>query len=285
MRNKRIRIQPVTQPIGLGTAAQTFAISYTYPNKFKARAVVRELTARFIAGRGANLEVLDPANLPDRPSKLDWPRVLAWGLAAGLLLGLATASVLTRPAAHTLKIVGFGIGGFVAVAALSLPIPSQYVSTAVLRAGPGALPLEQLIDPDLLATVVAAQTNQTGGRVVRSAEELRRRLTIRALDPPDAGVRVYAISFQSTNRFGAQWVVREVVGQAMRKQMLAANGGKSWVPGTLVPPPALSLQVLGPAAEPSVPSGPHRFAFASGGLVAGLILGVWFVRPRTTVVL
>jgi hypothetical protein len=295
MRTKGIRIQPVTPIAESDAPAQAFAIFYTYPNKFKAQAVVRELVARFVeqnvtqqqqgnAERGgvANLEVLDPASLPDKPTRLNWPQILMWGLIAGLLLGLAAASVLTQPAVLTLKIVSSGIAGFVAVAALSFLIPSQYVSRAVLRAGRAALPIEQLLGSDVLARVVAAQTNQTGGRMVQSAEELSQRLTIRVLNPPDPNARVFAISFQSTNRFGAQWVVRQVVGEAIQKQALAANGGKPWVPGTLVPPPALALQVLDPASDTGKPSGPHRFAFASAGLVAGLILGAWFWRPRST---
>jgi len=299
MRNQAIRIRPVS-PIGSDSPAQAFAISYTYPNKFKAQAVVRELVVRFTeqnviqhadntsAGAVANLEVLDPANLPDKPNSPNWPQILIWGLIAGLLVGLATASVLTQPAVRTLKIVTSGIAGFVVVAAVSLLIPSQYVSTAVLRAGPGALPIEQLLDSDVLARVVAAQTDRVGsgglseGRAVQSAEELRQRLVIRALNPPDPGARVFAISFQSTNPAWAQWVVRELIGQAMQKQVLAINGGKPWVPGTLVPPPALALQVLDPASDPTRPSGPHRFAFASAGLVAGLILGAWFLRPRSS---
>jgi hypothetical protein len=298
MRQHAILIQAVTPVGGSGSPAQAFTISYTYPNKFKAQAVVRELVIRFIeqnvtqqrqgtadntlAGGVADLEVLDPANLPDKPSRLSWPQVLMWGLIAGLLLGVATASVLTQPLARTLKIAGAGIAGFMAVAASSpLLIPNEYVSTAMLRTGRGALPIEQLLDSDLLARVVAAQTNRTGGRVVQSVEALRQRLVIRVVNQPDPDARVFTISLQSTNPSGAQWVVREVVRQAIQKQRLAAKGGKPWAPGTLVPPPALALQVLDPASDPARPSSPNRLAMSSAGLVAGLILGAWFLRPRS----
>jgi LPS O-antigen subunit length determinant protein (WzzB/FepE family) len=297
MRQHAIRIQPVTPVGGSGSPARAFAISYTYPNKFKAQAVVRELVTRFIeqnvtqqrqgnadstlAGGVADLEVLDPANLPDKPSSPNWPKVLMWGLIAGLLLGVVTASVLTQPAARTLKTAGAGIAGFVAVAALSWLIPNQYVSTTVLRTGRGALPIEQLLDSDLLARVVAAQTNGTGGREVQSVEALRQHLAIRVVSPPDPDARVFTISFQSTNPSVAQWVVREVVGQASQKQRLAAGGGKPWMPGTLVPPPAPALQVLDPASNPAKSSYPNRLAMSAAGLVAGLILGAWFLRPRS----
>ena len=296
MRNKGIRIYPVTN--GKPDAAQAFAISYTYPNKYKAQAVVHELVAKFVeqnlrqqlqqtaeAGGAQNLEVLDPASLPDKPNSPNWPRMLMVGLAGGLLAGLVTSFVLAKPARQILKIAGFGAAGFAVAAALSFLIPNQYVSTAVMRAGPGALPIEQLFDSELLAKVVAGPNNRTGQWKVESVEELRRRLTIRTVEMAVPGSwRAFTISFQSTDRLLSQAVVREVVTKAIEKQQLAANGGKPWVPGTLVPPAAAGLQVLDPASDPARPSSPNRLAVSSVGLVAGLVLGAWLMRNKRTAV-
>jgi LPS O-antigen subunit length determinant protein (WzzB/FepE family) len=286
MRNKGIRIYPVPPA--------AFAISYKYPNKYKAQAVVRELVSRFVeeniteqrhAGPpeavAVGLEVLDPASLPQKPSSPNWPQILVFGLVSGLLVGLVTSFVLAKPARHMLKIVAFGAAGFVVVAALSFLVPNQYVSTAVLRAGPGTPPIEQLFDSELLGKVAAAPINQTGKRVAPSVEELRRRLTIRPVDLSAPGpLTAFSISFQSTDRFLAQAVVREVVAEAIVKQRLAANGGKPWVPGTLVPPAATGLQVLDPASDPAGPSSPNRLVMSSLGLLAGLIVGAWRMRTR-----
>jgi LPS O-antigen subunit length determinant protein (WzzB/FepE family) len=211
--------------------------------------------------------------------------MLMWGLAAGLLVGLVAALVLARPA-RTLPIAGFGVAGCMVVAALSFLIPNQYISSAVLRAGPGALPIEQLFDADLMTRVVAAEANQGGARAVQSVEELRRRLTIRNVEVSTPGAErkltAFVVSFQSADRFGAQRVVREAVSQALQKQSLAGNGGKPWTPGTLVPPPAQTLQVLDPASYPGGPAWPNRLTIALIGLLAGMIVGAWFMRTKRT---
>lgn len=287
MRNKWIRIRPVAPAGNLGAPAMAFEISYAYPNKFKAQAVVRELVTKFIeqnlltpVGVVENLEVLDPASLPDRPESPNWPQMLMWGLIGGLLVGLATASVVARPSASTLKIVSSGIAGFLVVAALSLLIPSQYVSSAVLRAGPGAVSIDQLLDSELLGKVVAAQAKRNGRPLVQSVGELRERLTIRSVNAAVAG-KVFVISFHSEDRFGAQWVVRQVVTEAFQKQGLAANGVE---PSMVMPTSAPALQVLDPPSVPASAASPKRFAMASAGLLAGLLLGYWMFRSKRAAV-
>jgi hypothetical protein len=100
MRNK-IHIRPARPAANGSVPANLFTISYEYPNKFKAQAVVRELVAKFAEvnitqqpEKAQNLEVLDPASLPDRPSGPNRPAMLLLGLGAGLLLGLIAALLL-----------------------------------------------------------------------------------------------------------------------------------------------------------------------------------------------
>jgi uncharacterized protein involved in exopolysaccharide biosynthesis len=110
MRNKALRIQ-VAQVQNGGVLA--FVISCEYPDKLKAQAVVRELVTRFyrqwVATQMAHgpsgpeqLEVLDPASLPERPFVPNRPMIVAIGLLGGAVLGLL-AVLVWRGAARLSK--------------------------------------------------------------------------------------------------------------------------------------------------------------------------------------
>ena len=73
---------------------RAITISFRYPDRFQAQHVVRDLVAR-IAATSA-VEVLDPPSLPTGPSSPNRPLIGAFGVMAGLLLGLA-ASRFGRP--------------------------------------------------------------------------------------------------------------------------------------------------------------------------------------------
>jgi hypothetical protein len=84
--------------------ATTFETSCMYPDKFKARAVVREVVAKFVeqineteryqAPSGTvTLQLLDRANLPKRPIYPNRLLMIAVGLAGGVVLGLLAAMV------------------------------------------------------------------------------------------------------------------------------------------------------------------------------------------------
>ena len=104
-----LRIEPPA-PARLTT---TFSIAFTYTDRFKAQAVVRELESRFVDSQTnylkdtpgfkldltdeAQLQVLDPASLPEAPV---WPPrrgIITGGLLAGLLLGLVAAVIRRGP--------------------------------------------------------------------------------------------------------------------------------------------------------------------------------------------
>jgi capsular polysaccharide biosynthesis protein len=107
-----ISIQMLNPP-GAPRGSPAFQISFTYPGRKKAQAVVRalitEFTERNVRERarakesgdakaleieehkvGLNFEVLDPASLPEKPIAPNRLLIAAAGLALGLLLGILT---------------------------------------------------------------------------------------------------------------------------------------------------------------------------------------------------
>jgi uncharacterized protein involved in exopolysaccharide biosynthesis len=110
MRNKALRIQ-FMQTQGEGVPA--FLVSFEYPDKLKARLVVRELVTAFIEQNAVAhrtrqpsavdiLEVLDPPNLPERPLYPNRPMIVTVGLFGGAVLGLL-AVLVWRSTLHSQK--------------------------------------------------------------------------------------------------------------------------------------------------------------------------------------
>jgi uncharacterized protein involved in exopolysaccharide biosynthesis len=106
-----------------GRFATAFEISFEYPDRQRAQAVVRALVTRFteanvtvsrqLAGRDAitNLEVLDPASLPEKPIAPNRGMVIAIGVGAGFLLGLLIAFLRGKPLRWTIWMAASGIVG------------------------------------------------------------------------------------------------------------------------------------------------------------------------------
>ena len=97
---KALRIQVAPAQNG---DVPAFVISFEYPDKFKAQAVVRELMASFFRQdnlrRGNQgpfaaeiLEVLDPASLPQRQFFPNRPMMVAAGLLGGAALAFSTGT-------------------------------------------------------------------------------------------------------------------------------------------------------------------------------------------------
>jgi hypothetical protein len=112
MRSRDIRIQMLRPRPG---SAMTFSISFSYPDRYKAAQVVRQLVSEFVNQHvramvsrakslkeddpfrvaqehkiGENLEVLDPANIPQVLRGPDRLTISAAGLAFGVLAGTLT---------------------------------------------------------------------------------------------------------------------------------------------------------------------------------------------------
>jgi hypothetical protein len=92
-----------------------FRVAYRYTDAEQARRAERELINKLMAQNVAfrradlteanhrlayNLEVLDPASLPQRPSSPNRLLITAIGLAGGLLLGIVAAAVARTRSAH-----------------------------------------------------------------------------------------------------------------------------------------------------------------------------------------
>jgi hypothetical protein len=113
MRSRDINIGMLNPP-GAPSGSPAFSISFTYPDRNKAQAVVRALVTEFTEQNvraeqarakesgdekareivyhkvGLILEVLDPASLPEKPTAPNRLSIAAAGLALGLLLGIFT---------------------------------------------------------------------------------------------------------------------------------------------------------------------------------------------------
>lgn len=78
-------------PLGRDSTIQ-FQISFSYRDRFKAQAVVRELVSQFVAqGNAMVVDVLAPASDPLTPVSPDQARVTGIGFGAGAVLGLLLA--------------------------------------------------------------------------------------------------------------------------------------------------------------------------------------------------
>ena len=159
MRAHDLQITPAPlDPAGGLGPVRSFQISFEYPDRLKAQAVVRDMVSKFIEGNflaerrlghtpasgGLTMEVLDGASLPDNPVAPNRPVIAAIGLVAGALLGTVLAwrrrlaahpqPARPEPRPHHWKyaLTAAAIGA-VAAGLGSLAIPSRYVSTATLR--------------------------------------------------------------------------------------------------------------------------------------------------------
>jgi LPS O-antigen subunit length determinant protein (WzzB/FepE family) len=101
---KALRIQLLQTQAG---AVPAFSISCEYPDKLKAQAVVREVVERFFRlnqrpSAEEQLEVLDPASLPERPLYPNRPVAVGVGLFGGAALGWL-AALAWRSTLHSQK--------------------------------------------------------------------------------------------------------------------------------------------------------------------------------------
>ncbi len=145
---RNVRIERIDQPPAQGGMAQAFRVSFSYPDKVKAKDVADALTERLRNLYAANgdtarrhgevdipaVQIISPANLPQAPLAPDRLAFLAWGLGLGLLSGVLTAFLRWR-AKWTMKMIGFGLVGLVAGAVLFFNgwIPGWYTSNATVR--------------------------------------------------------------------------------------------------------------------------------------------------------
>ncbi|HEV2448063.1 MAG TPA: GNVR domain-containing protein [Candidatus Sulfopaludibacter sp.] len=265
MRNKYIMIRRLDAPGEAGTA---FRVSFDYPDPAKAQYVTRTLLSRFTgqATFNGNLEVLDPASLPDRPVSPRRSRIVIMGLVLGLAAGTLIFGIGRWP-----KVALTGLASGVAVLiGTYFFLPDQYMSTAVLRLADeptGRAIVSAITDRVFLRSVIEEVKLYPGEPADEAVARMRRDLRVQNLQGPRRGrMRAVTISFQYPDKYKVQGVVRAMVTRSMQA---AVNPAK---------PP---VQVLDPASLPRQPFEPNRAVLVGLGLLAGVLLGVaWNIRGR-----
>jgi len=320
------------------------SISFAYPDEVKAQAAVRALAARFtesnaVSNRtretvyrtfwqdeaafrhakpappppvGETIAVLDPASLPKSvgPNRIAF---LAWGLGAGMLLGLLAALALRWPRG-VLQLGGFAAAGCVLAGAASLLIPNRYTCTAVMEIAPAVLTEDPLATPP--AATPAAEFLRQFEPQVLSVESLSRiiqypRIDLypreRARKPMEEVVRnmlardlrvavlnggsgaAFSISFSYSDRVKARDVVQRLLTaftqeRIVRERVKALQMRDDKHIEILQRKAGENLEVIDPPSLPISPESPNRLLIAAAGLGIGLLLGAIALglrRPRT----
>jgi uncharacterized protein involved in exopolysaccharide biosynthesis len=332
MRNQDIRIRMVNATPAVPGSARAFTISYSSPDRRKAQAVVRALTTQFIeqnvvAARrdalawqkiwpqsapplGTDLEVLDPASMPEKPINASRVAFAAVGLVLGLVLGLLAAVALWQPK-RTLQMAGFAVVGCALAVAASFLLTETYRSIAVMGFTQAYVPeglaasvsvtlpakkLQQLEEALLSDTMLEGIITNPALDLYKKQRErkpmheivetLRRDLSIRPVNPSHSA---FQISFSYPDPYKAQAVVRELVTRfteenvfVERERARASDDAKSIeIAEHRV---GENLEVLDPPSDPQEPFSPNRLAIALAGLALGLLLGgvtLWFRQSRS----
>lgn len=171
---RNIRIQAQSSAEG-GPIA--FSISFSCPDQMKAQAAVRALATKFTEENsnrdrnratlyrdfwqdwsiayhakpappppvGDTVSVLDPPSPPKQSAGPDRVVFLAWGLGAGLLVGLLAALAMRRP--RGVWHLGFAAAGCVLAGPASFLMPDRYTSTAIMMLTPAQLTEDPLVSP------------------------------------------------------------------------------------------------------------------------------------------
>ena len=280
MRNRDLRIRRVD-----GT---TFAVEFAGENPVTAQATVRALIGRLMdlnaaaggkpGGGAAPMEVLRAASLPPRPEGPDRLRVMGSGLGAGLVLGLVCGAIWSivrrRERWSFRRIGGFAAAGMALGLTIAFLIPSEFVSTTVLRTADGnklQSTIALVLSDDSLAAIVRENhlysrelSRSSMHDVVRKMKYEHIRVQTIQLSPSGQWA-AFTISFRYSDRLLAQTVTRDLVAR-----FITING---------VSPSA--TEVLD-SASPAAPIYPNRLNIAVLGTVLGILLGLAASRVRRT---
>ena len=239
-RNIRVQAVPTSRdgPIVLH-------ISFAYPDQAKSQATVRELAGRFAAGTimmnrhqvrmyqdfwhdeslmnhtgpappaptGESVDVLDPGKLSTESAGPSRIAFMAWGLGAGLVLGLLAALGIRRP--HGLwQLCGYSAAGCIFAVAISLLVPARYPSTGVMRISPAVLMEDPLATPP--AVTPAAEFLQQIEPQVLSFENL-------SMIVKDYRLNLYP---EERSKQSMEEVIRNMLARDLRIHVLNTEGAK-----------------------------------------------------------
>jgi LPS O-antigen subunit length determinant protein (WzzB/FepE family) len=278
------------------SGARAFEVRFAYPDRYKARQVVREIVGRFEemnyaqtqkAGLKGNLglELLESADLPETPAPRYHISLMILGLGVGLLLGLLAILVWRRPK-WTLQVAGFAAAGCALALAVAYSIPNVYISRAVLRiAGTGDIARftdrlqelqQQVLSRDNLARLIQLpdldpykkeRAHMPLSDVVEKMRSKDLRISLyQAL--PGRYAQAFAISFAYPDRFKAQAMVRALSGQFVESSL--GNPAEQ----------GYTVDLLEKADLPETPASPSRRNIATVGAFAGLLIGLVTLRWR-----
>ena len=263
MRNRAIQIR-------LGNQSNVFSIAFDYPDPAKAQRVTQTLTSQFIennllqgradAGTGVQLEVLDPANLPQQPVGPRRSRIVIMGMVLGLVAGTLLFGAGRWP---RVALTGLAAGFITLIAAYFLP--DTFMSTAVLRV-PKDQPMQPVVqsitEPAFLGGQIRALKLYPGEPPDTALAQMRNHdLIIHGVGP-----HALEIQFRYSDRYKAQKMVQAMAARA------------AFTPG----PPR--VEVIDWASLPEQPFQPNRPFLTLLGILAGVLLGAaWtFTRRRRT---
>jgi hypothetical protein len=225
---------------------------------------------------------------------------VGWGLLGGGVLGL-TAVSLRRRTRWTFQVAGFALAGFAVALAGSFVLPNHYVSSAVMRFSPPLDPVRWyggpepplaerlrglaspiLSDPSLEAIVIQPELklypDEWGRRPIPELiANLRRDLVIQQMNG-----WAFRISFKYVDRYKAQRVVRAFVTRftelnVIQQRERAQNGSPEYR-SMAEHKAGENLEVLDPASLPELPVSPNRLAIAGGGMLLGMVAGIYLRR-------
>jgi uncharacterized protein involved in exopolysaccharide biosynthesis len=288
MRTQDIRISPL-QPAG-GRVANAFQIQFSYADPVRAQAVTRALAARMMeltAAKGgapdrpaAELEVLDPASLPDQPIYPNRLAIAAFGLIGGLATGLILIGARRWPI-----VAATGIGVAIVAGGLSFLIPDRYVSNAVVRVTPTesvndligrALSQEVLLGIIQEPELDLYHRERARRPIASVVESMRHDVQILLVRGSHGNGELLQIRFSYGDRHQAQAAVRSLLTALREAQTMEPSNSQA--------PARPAFEILDPPSLPNQPVFPNRLMIALLGLGAGLPLGaaVLWVRNRRT---
>jgi uncharacterized protein involved in exopolysaccharide biosynthesis len=276
MRNQAIAVRMVGHSTDRNVPP-AFSISFEYPDRQKAQAVTSELARQFsertAAANGPSLAVLDPPTLPQSPVAPRRSRIVIMGLALGLALGLIALGARRWP-----LVAASGAAAGVLAFAVSLLLPTRYVSTAVVTVSnrdTAAHLVESLTDPAYLRSLAGKLNLYSRERAGASVDEavqklLHQAIRIQAVNGPSrsaSGRQAIVISFMAEGSgLAAQQGAQDLLSHAIERNLVVA------LPGV--------LRVLDPPSPPGRAIWPNREACTVLGLLAGLLLGTLWAAVR-----
>jgi uncharacterized protein involved in exopolysaccharide biosynthesis len=293
IRNMRrdIHIEPAKETVA------AYHISFEYRDRFKARAVTRELIAKWMEGNALReraayhepgqpgsigVEVLDPASDPPAPVGPDRLRYAAIGFGAGLPAGLLIAYLRRRPPGQAAAMLRFaaagGAAGAILAWAIAFAIPSRYIATATLRlhTSEGRETPDRLAAGRIQERMMDVLSRRSLAELIVSPElnlyrsERRRRSLEEVIEEMrERDLRIESVDVASSGGTAAFTIAYEYSDPEKARAVVQAMVNR-FVEGSV---PPTFLEVLDPPSAGSAPSFPPRLPIAAAGLSAGLFLG------------